>query len=309
LASVIVLITSRAAWADVPVTTAQSSDVAAPDASIDGAVKADAGGDADQIAGRAPANNPTRLFSSREGFNADGRPTPAFEAQLWLYLPAVDATIGLNRPPGTDIVINRPRPTVADVVNHLSFAFTCDCTVRYGDWSADVTVLYVSTKQKTNVPPLPPALPQAVINSTLSVVYVSPGLGYRVLRTDHVSLDLRAGFTYAALNADAEFLAGQFARAASYNPSFIQPWMGERIDYYPTPRWRIENTAALTGIGGPAGWNAKIGVSYLVTSWFDVTLGYRASETKRDLDPRPDGALRNVRILFYGPVAALGFRF
>ena len=262
----------------------------------------------DAIRPAAPSN-PTPYFSSREGFDAEGRMKPAFEAQMFLFLPAVDATIGLNRPPGTDISISRSRPTAADVVNHLSFAFTCDCSVRFGDWSADVTVLYISTDQKVTVPPIPPALPQAQLKSKLSVLYLSPGLGYRVLRTNLASVDLRAGFTYFELDTDAEFTAGQFARAKSYTPNYIEAWMGERFDIYPSPRWRIENTAALTGIGTAAGWNAKLEVSYLFNKWFDLSLGYRASETRRDPGTESNGAVRSTRILLYGPVAALGVRF
>lgn len=78
---------------------------------------------------------------------------------------------------------------------------------------------------------------------------------------------------------------------------------------FPSPRWRIENDAAATGIGGPGGWNDKIAVSYLVSNWFDVTVGYRASETRDDPGPRPDGAQRGIKILLHGPMVALGFRF
>jgi hypothetical protein len=206
-------------------------------------------------------------------------------------------------------VINRPRPTVADLVNNLDFAFTCDCMIRFGDLSAEVTVLYIGTEQKTTLAPLPPALPAARINSKISVLYVSPGIGYRVLRTDLVSLDLRGGFTYTELGADADFIAGQFAGSKSYTPSFVAGWEGYRLGLYPTPRWRIENTAAVTGIGDQAGWEAKIDATYLFTRWFEVSLGYRASESHHNPGPDLFGAVRNSRILLHGPVLALGFRF
>ena len=269
------------------------------------------GGAAPTGLGRLTApNNPTNLFSTREGFNADGKPTPAFEAQLWLYLPAVNATVGLGRPPGIDINVNRPRPTLADVVNSLSFAFDCDCTVRYGDFVGEVSFLYVATKEKATFPPTPPLLPQAVLNSKVDVIYVSPGIGYRVLRTENLSIDARAGFTYAALNTDAEFAAGRFAASRSFSPSFTQAWLGERIDYYPSPRWRIESTAAITAVGeAKNGWNAKFAVSYLVNKWVDVTLGYMGSQLNHDVPPARDGSDRSASILLYGPMAALGVRF
>lgn len=255
-------------------------------------------------------NNPTDLFSTREGFNADGKAKADFEAQLWLWLPAVNATIGLGRPPGIDIGVNRPRPTIADVVNSLSFAFDCECTVRYGDFVGEVSFLYVATKQKTSFPPTPPLLPQAVLNSKVDVIYVSPGIGYRLLRTDNVSIDARAGFTYAALDTDAEFALGPFSAARSFTPSFTQAWLGERIDYYPTPHWRIESTASITAVGEARnGWNAKFAVSYLFNKWVDLTLGYMGSQLNHDVPPARDGSQRSASILLYGPLAALGVRF
>jgi hypothetical protein len=270
------------------------------------------GGGAPTGLGRLSApNNPTpNLFSTREGFNADGRPTPAFEAQLWLYLPAVNATVGLGRPPGVDINVNRPRPTLADVAKSLSFAFDCECTVRYGDFVGEVSFLYVATKEKTSFPPTPPLLPQAVLNSKVDVIYVSPGIGYRLLRTNNLSIDARVGFTYAALDTDAEFAAGRFAASRSFTPSFTQAWLGERIDYYPSPHWRIESTAAITAIGESRnGWNAKFAVSYLVNKWVDVTLGYMGSQLNHDEPLARDGSNRSASILLYGPMAALGVRF
>jgi hypothetical protein len=258
---------------------------------------------------QAARGNPTPLYSTREGFDAQGRMKPAFEFKLWVFLPAVNATIGLNRPPGQDIVINRPRPTIADVVNKLDFAITCDCLVRYGDWSAEVTLFYVGTEQKTTFAPLPPALPAAKLNSKFSLLYVSPGIGYRVLRTDLVSLDLRGGFTYTELSADADFAAGQFAGSKSYTPSFTEGWEGWRFNIYPSQRWRIENNVAVTGIGDKLGWDADLDVSYLIARWFEVSLGYRASESRRDPGPDILGRIRGSRILLHGPVLALGFRF
>jgi len=259
-------------------------------------------------AGGTSPNNPTRYFSTREGYDADGHATFAFDLALFLYLPSTHATIGLNRPNGTDVTIDRPRPTIADI-SKLAYAFDCDCMVRYGDWSAEVTFLYLSTKEQTRVAPLPPALPAATLNTNLRVAYVQPGIGYRLFRWDQVSIDVRAGITYAGLTVDSDFAAGEFSHSGSYGPSFVQGWAGARIDYYPTPRWRIESTAAMTGIFQQAGWNAKIAASYLFTKWFGITIGYRASQTNQQGGLGLGGVNRNINILFRGPMASLDFRF
>jgi hypothetical protein len=264
------------------------------------------------LACAAPAS--AEYFSPREGFSDGGAPKLTFEVEPFLFLPRVDATIGLGRPRSQDITINRPRPTVAEILKKLSFAFDCDCLVRYGNFSVDTNFIYVSAKNQTLVPPLPPSLPQATLNVKSSFYIVSPGLGYRVFSSmpSKVSLDLRAGFTYQGADADSEFQAGQFTSSGTHSVSFVQPWIGERFDYFPSRRWRLENTFSLTGLGvdnGTIGYNAKLSATYAVSKWFDVQFGFAAVETKRTFTILPDGTNRNFRVLLYGPVAGFGFRF
>lgn len=254
------------------------------------------------------------FFSASDGFKADGAPTFTFELEPYLYLPYTNATIGLDRPAGEDINVNRPRPTVASLVPKLSFAADCDCLVRYGNWSAEVNFIYISLKEHTNFLPLPPNLPAATLDTKLRTYFVSPGIGYRVFSSDkgHWDIDYRVGFTYAGVTADSDFAAGEFAASGSHTVDFIQPWVGGRFDYYPSRRWRLQTTVAATGLGvdnGSVGWNARGTVAYMFNSLFDVQLGYGAQETYRDLSILPDGSDRSLRLLTYGPILALGFRF
>jgi hypothetical protein len=264
------------------------------------------------LAGLACALPAAAQFSSREGYTDGGSPTVTVEAMPYIYLPHSDLTIGLDRPAGEDVNVDRPRPTVAQALSKLSFAFTCDCIMHYGNWTGEVNIIYISLKNQTIVPPLPPSLPQATLNIKASAFYISPGIGYRVFSSNTVSFAARAGFTYASLSADSDFQLGEFATSGSRTRSLIQPWIGERFDYYPSPRWRIENTFALTGLGvdgGSIGWNGKLAVSYLITRWLDVTAGYMANQLKKNASILPDGTNRSVNILLYGPVVGFGFRF
>ena len=312
-ATVAALLAASAVEAAEPAADAESAGGAAVGggdvASGQAAATANTGIFAGIPAGGTSTKNPTDLFSTREGYDAAGNAKPAFEAAMWLYLPAVHAMVGLNRPNGTDVVVDRPRPTIADVAKSISFAFDCECMVRYGDWSAELTFLYVSTKEKTTVPPLPPLLPPAALNTDFRAIYVQPGIGYRLFRWDKVSIDVRAGITYAQLATDAEFTLGEFSKSSSYTPGFVQGWAGARIDYYPTPRWRFETAAAMNGLFEQAGWDAKVAASYLFTKWFDVTIGYRASQINQQGGVGLGGVNRNIDILLRGPMVALGVRF
>lgn len=253
-------------------------------------------------------------FSAREGFTADGAAHWSFEVAPYLYLPNVDATIGLGHPLDTDISIHRSRPTIAQLVTSLTGAFVGYSVARYGNWSAELNVLYLGVQAKKGYPPVVPGGPGLTLKSNASMVFVSPGFGYRILPTDaasNVAVDLRAGFIYNYLDANANFEESRFGGVGkSY--SFVQPWVGTRIAYYPSPRWRLAADVALTGMGvdgGAVGWNGRLAVSYLIASWVDVTLGYAAVQTVRHRELERDGSSRSINLLAYGPVAAIGFRF
>lgn len=251
-------------------------------------------------------------FSNKDGSAPDGSYRVQVELTPYLWLPALDGTIGLNRPPGTDVSINRARPTVADLVNTLNGAFVGDGLVRYGPWSAELDVDWVSATQKKTFPALVDA-PEVELKTTDSVLLVSPGFGYRVIpdfAPDTVSLDFRAGFTYFNTSASAAFAQSRLG-GASITYDFFSPWLGIRADYFPSPRWRIDLTTAVTGLGADSawGWNTKLGVSYLITHWFDATLGYAATGMNRNLSAGLDGSSRAVHLVAYGPVLAIGFRF
>jgi hypothetical protein len=255
-------------------------------------------------------------FSAREGFAADGTSHFSFELTPYLFLPNIHATIGLNHPPGADLTITQGRSTVVSKLSaSLTGAFVGYGLMRYGDWSADLNVFYVSGETKNSFAPLLPNRNGFTIKNTTSLTLISPGFGYQVLPTDassKVALDAQVGFSYNEMSASSSFSDGQFYRKFSTSPNFVQPWIGARLSYYPTPDWRITVNAAVTGLGvdgGAVGWNARAAVSYLVTNWFDVTLGYAALETRRNASAGPQGENRNVDFLAYGPVVAMGFRF
>ncbi len=250
-------------------------------------------------------------FSSQEGFTDTGAPHWTFEAEPYLWLPATSAKIGLGRAPGLDLS-GTARPTLANVIGDLNAAITCECTVRYGNWSGELDFVYISLSGTKGFPPILPGQPQRRLNASLSTVLVSPGVGYRVWHDDKASVDARVGFSYSLVDASARFQGSPLAERDGVSTTFIQPWIGGRADYYPTPKWRLESDAAVTGLGvdgGAIGWNARAGVSYLFTKWLDGSLGYAANESYRNKTPGPMGQNNNIKILEYGPYLAFGFRF
>jgi hypothetical protein len=251
-------------------------------------------------------------FNGNDGLTDAGSPKWQFELTPYLVLPHTNAKIGLGRAPGLDPSVNLPRPTLADVIGKLDFAFDCACLVRYGDWSGEVNLLYVAVSASKPVMPLPRG-PTAVVKSKVSLFLISPGVGYRVVRAtaaNPFSMDVRAGFTYDDFNANANFQGSRLALSGSHSSDFVQPWVGERMNYIISPKWRIDHTFALTGLGvdGVVGYNGNVGLSYLVSSGFDLSAGYAVDQINRNNTGRT-GLNNSVSLFEYGPYVAAGFRF
>jgi hypothetical protein len=93
----------------------------------------------------------------------------------------------------------------------------------------------------------------------------------------------RGGFTYNEVSASAEYTRSAFGRA-SLASDFVQPWIGIRASYYPSPNWRLGLDLAATGLSVDSGvirWNGPAGAPYLIAKWFDVAAGYAAVEAER----------------------------
>jgi hypothetical protein len=256
----------------------------------------------------------TAQFSAREGFTADGTAHWTFEVSPYLFLPNVNATIGLQHPAGFDISINQNRPTVSKVIASLNGAFVAYNLVRYGNWSAELNLLYLSVSGRKTFPPFLAGGPGATLKSTVSGFLVSPGFGYQVLPTDassHITLDVRVGLSYNTFSASASF-DRSILGGVDVTTDFLQPWIGARLSYYASPNWRVVADTKLTGLGvdgGAIGWNGSLAVSYLITTWFDVTLAYQAVQIRRNGSLGGNGQNRSLNLLAYGPVVAIGFRF
>jgi len=251
-------------------------------------------------------------FSARESYTPDGAYQFSVELTPYLFLPAVDARIGLKRS-AFDASVSQGIPSIARILSSLRMAFIGDALVRYGPYSAEIDIQYVDAFQKRKFPPGPLGR-EVTLKNDVSMVRVAPGIGYQMLPTDadsHLTLDARAGFQYFSTDVSSGFENSPFG-GISRSTSTAEPWLGLRGTYYASPDWRIVSEVAATGFsvnGGSWGWNGRLAVSYLIASWFDVSLGFFAMQTN---EPNGGGLAREARslhLLSYGPVLAVGFRF
>jgi outer membrane protein OmpA-like peptidoglycan-associated protein len=267
-----------------------------------------------------------QYFTNHDGYTDDGQYRVQVELSPYLWLPATSGSIGFAHP---DIVnhisgthgtisgdIGTAVPSVNTLAESLHFSFMGDGLLRYGPYSAEVDLQYVSAFGSKTIFTHPDGSIDR-LHVDASYVRIAPGLGYQVYSGDvfsiPTSVDARAGFAYFAnwkkLQGEGDLTGG-----IGNSGNFVQPWVGTRIDFIPAPSWRIELTAMVQGFGvdnGSWGWGASAIVSYAVSSWFDVNAGYRALNSERNqgnLDT-PGSAKRSLDLTAYGPVVGFSLRF
>jgi hypothetical protein len=256
------------------------------------------------------------MFSSREGYAADGSYRVHIELTPYLWLPATQTNFTLGPHGGVSGSTSTGIPTAQQLANSLHGAFMGYGLLRYGPWSAELDVDWLSASGHKST--TRPALGSPVnLNASASLVRIAPGFGYEVVNGDvggtPLTVDARAGFAFftwsASVSSERDLLG-----SADDSGSFVQPWIGTRLSIYPSPRWRLEVGGLVQGFGvggGSWGWGASAVVSYAVTDWVVITGGFRAlrssrsEETSRTFAP----ATRSIDMVAYGPVIGIGFRF
>jgi outer membrane protein OmpA-like peptidoglycan-associated protein len=260
-----------------------------------------------------------QYFTNHDGYTDAGQYRVQVELSPYLWLPATSGSIGFARKAVSDRIsgdFSTSIPSVNALASSLHFSFMGADLLRYGPYSVETDLQYVSAFDSKTLSTTPDgALNRLHVDA--SYVRIAPGLGYQVYSGDvfniPTSVDARAGFAYfenwKKLQGESN-LVGEVGDSGS----FIQPWLGTRIDFIPAPSWRIELAAMVQGMGvdnGSWGWGASAIVSYAVTSWFDIDAGYRALNTERNQGNRdtPDAAKRSLDLTAYGPVIGMSFRF
>lgn len=260
-----------------------------------------------------------QYFSNRDGYTNTGAYRVQVELDPYLWWPGFSGSVHFADP-----IVNDQRPGSLNtgllspslLVNILHAAFMGAGIVRYGPYSAEVDLQYLSVSQSKDLPPGPEGATLRV-NSALQLLRIAPGLGYQVYAGDvygiPTSVDARAGFSYLVTWQTYTGEADLAGRSASASPSFVQPWLGTRVYFIPAPRWRIELGAIVQGFGvdgGSWGWGASGIVSYAINEWATVNVGARALETERfGLGRTSFGQHRSMSLITYGPVIGVGFRF
>ena len=260
-----------------------------------------------------------QYFTNHDGYTDSGAYRVQVELDPYLWWPGFSGSVHFASP-----LVSGRAPSAFNtgllspslLVHTLHFAFMGSGIVRYGPYSAEMDLQYLSVSQSQTL--FTGAQGGEVrVKSAFQMLRVAPGVGYQVYAGNvyglPTSVDARAGLAYVTTwqtYTGEGVLAG---RSSSSDPDFIQPWLGGRIDFIPEPRWRIELSALVQGFGvdgGSWGWGATGGVSYAINDWASVNLAARALRTQRfGLGRTAFGQQRSINLITYGPLIGIGIRF
>lgn len=252
-------------------------------------------------------------LSAKDGYAPDGAPHVQVELTPYIWLPAVSGTARVGGTVGRDFSFDSGPPTPADLAHSLHGAIVGYGLVRYGPWSVELDLQWIDAFHKSTVQ-IGAVGPSGTLKDTVTVFRVAPGLGYQVYSGElagvPTTVDARVGFSVLSWDATSKIEETPFS-GVSVSHSFVQPWAGFRADFYPWTDWRFELGAIAEGFGvdgGVWGWGASALVSYSITSWLDVTGGFRALGSSG----RGNGSgafSRSIDFVAYGPLIGFGFRF
>jgi len=261
------------------------------------------------VGGPAKAQFP----SPRDGYAPDGTYRVQVELSPYLWLPATQTnlTIGPNEGSASTGI-----PSLRDLANSLHGAFLGYGLLRYGPWSAELDINWVSAYGHKAVASQTSG--QSVdLSANASIVRIAPGFGYEVFSGDMgktpVTVDARVGFAVLTWSASVSS-ENNVLGSASGDGTFVQPWIGTRMAIYPSRRWRVELGGIVQGFGvgeGSWGWGASALASYAVNDWMVITGGFRALSSSRSEETTSASlpATRSIDMVGYGPVLGIGFRF
>jgi hypothetical protein len=204
-----------------------------------------------------------------------------FEAELYFW----GASIGGKSADGSNIDVE-----IDEILDSLEFAVMGMAGVRRGKWSFAADVMYLDMKDSGAVAP--------GVDATVEMTgwVVTPFVGYTLVDTERIALDILGGARYLYLKADLK-VDPYRANDSGGNWDGV---VGVRGAVNLTDKWYLPYHLDIGAGGSNLTWQALGGIGYRF-KWFDLVAAYRYLRWDFDDNKALD------HLYFQGP--ALGIKF
>jgi len=206
-----------------------------------------------------------------------------FDAEIYFW----GASIGGNSASGSDIDV-----AIDDILDNLKFAAMGVAAVRKGKWSLNTDLIYLDMEDSATL------APGVGANLELFGWVVTPFVGYSLVNTERIRLDILGGARY--LNLKADLRVGS-ARAEDSGGNW-DGIIGVRGDVNLTEKWFLPYHFDIGTGESDLTWQAFGGIGYRF-KWFDAAVAYRYLSWDFDDNKALDD------LYFHGPFAGIRFSF
>ena len=215
----------------------------------------------------------------------EAAPEKVWEFGVELYLWG--ASMGGKSASGSDIDVE-----FDDILDSLELAFMGLAEVRRGKWSLATDVIYLNLEDSTSV------APGSEANLELSGWVVTPFLGYNLLDTRRINLDILGGARYLYLSAELEVDPLHVKESGSNWDAVV----GVRGGVNLTERWYLPYHFDIGTGNSKVTWQAFGGIAYRF-KYADLALAYRYLRWDFDDNKTFED------LYFHGPFIGVKFRF
>lgn len=190
-----------------------------------------------------------------------------FMGELYLWY----ASIGGEVATGNDLDIGAD-----DLIDNLNLAFMGNIGTRKDRWGFMIDAIYLNASDSENNDT---SIGGVKTNVELTSWIVAPMVGYRVLDSEHISLDVVAGARYLYLDTEVDLrnadpASASFSISGSDSGSNWDGIVGLRGDILLSDHWFIPYHFDIGTGDSDFTWQAFAGLGYHFKS-FDILAGYR----------------------------------
>jgi len=240
-----------------------------------------------------PANAAAEEAAQKNGWQ--------FGADIYGWMPS----IGGKTPSGDTIHIS-----FGDLLDDLEFTFMGGVAARYGRWSFTTDAIYLKLKEENDGKVTGPrGLLNLKVDATVKLQswVVTPAVGYSIVDTDKVRLDILAGARYLWLKPELELdITGPFRERDKNISDSGDAWdgiVGIRGNVNLDKNWYVPYYADMGTGDSTFTWQAMAGFGYRISRVVDVVAAYRYLYWKLDDNKVLD------KLYINGPLVGLRFRF